>query len=201
MNSTFMRRQSILMNPKTPEPDRKIYGLLLNDKADGISSKDLHEVAALTFNPAVADAIFRACKASLDPQQNTWQTILKATIVVDHLVRWVTYTPNDFRGAVVTPHSNTVRRHARFGAERCVDFAWDTVREIDALVEYNSALVKGSFGTKVRSSQYAGCLLPRSPLPMTAPCVLNANPSWRSPRVEETTASLCAQRLGHWQHF
>ena len=127
--STFMRRQSFLMNPKAHEAEKKIAAVLFNDKADNASSKDLHSLAALTFNPQQADLMFRLLKVALIPEQNTWQTLVKALMLVEHFVR--------------------------FGAERCVDFAWDASREVDALVAYNSALVKGSFGTKVSLSAAA----------------------------------------------
>ena len=129
--STFMRRQSFLMNPKAQEAEKKIAAVLFNDKADNASSKDLHSLAALTFNPQQADLMFRVLKSALDPQQNTWQTLLKAVMLVEHFVR--------------------------FGAERCVDFAWDASREVDALVQYNSALVKGNFGSKVGSRRRMSC--------------------------------------------
>jgi hypothetical protein len=61
-------------------------------------------------------------QVALDPQANTWQTLLKALIVVEHLVKT--------------------------GAERCVDHTWQILRRIESLAVYNSALVQSSFGTR-----------------------------------------------------
>ena len=141
------------MNPKAHEAEKKIAAVLFHDKTDNASSKDLHSLAALTFNPQQADLMFRVLKSALDPQQNSWQTLLKAVMLVEHFVR--------------------------FGAERCVDFAWDASREVDALVQYNSALVKGSFGSKVGARTWRAraparpCLVrphgPLGPFPLLSP--------------------------------
>ena len=86
MSSTHLRRQSILMNPKAPEVEKKVAALVYNDKTDGMSSKDLHTVAAFTFNPGQCDMVYKVLGNSVDPNNNTWQTILKALVMLDHLV-------------------------------------------------------------------------------------------------------------------
>jgi len=112
--STFLKRQAL--NLSGTETEKKIGGLLYNDQTDGLASKELNSIAALTFNPKPAEEIFKVITACLDPQQNTWQTLLKAVIVTDHLVK--------------------------YGAERCVDHCWNMMRRIEVLVDYNSAAVK-----------------------------------------------------------
>jgi len=119
-SATFLKRQSVLLKPGATEAEKRVTVLVFNDQTDGISSKDLNGLAALTFNPKPAEEIFLILTDALDPQQHTWQTILKAVIVVDHLVR--------------------------FGAERCVDHSWAILRRIESLAQYNSAMVKTAFG-------------------------------------------------------
>mmetsp|Transcript_4224 Transcript_4224/g.5394 ORF Transcript_4224/g.5394 Transcript_4224/m.5394 type:complete len:124 (+) Transcript_4224:139-510(+) len=121
ISSTYLKRQSIMMNPKAGDVDKKIASVLFNDQADGVSSRDLNAIAALTFNPKPAEDIYRILTGSLMMQQNTWQTLLKGLIIVNHLVR--------------------------FGAERCVDHSWDIIRLIESLENYNSALIKTAFGS------------------------------------------------------
>merc|ERR1719197_352094 len=87
-----------------------------------MSSKDMHGITALTFNSNQADLIYKVIGNALVAQQNTWQTLLKALILVDHLVR--------------------------YGAECCVDKSWDLTMQLERLEQYNSAMIKSSFGTK-----------------------------------------------------
>ena len=77
------------MNPKAPEAEKKVAALLYNDKTDGMASKDLHAVAALTFNQNQAELVYKVLGNALDPNNNTWQTLIKAIVLVDHLVRAV----------------------------------------------------------------------------------------------------------------
>jgi len=126
ISSTYLKRQSIMMNPKAGDVDKKIASVLFNDQADGVSSRDLNAIAALTFNPKPAEDIYRILTGSLMMQQNTWQTLLKGLIIVNHLVR--------------------------FGAERCVDHSWDIIRLIESLENYNSALIKTAFGSGGRDN-------------------------------------------------
>ena len=86
MTSTFLKRNSITLNPKSAEVEKKVASLLYNDKTDGMSSKDMHGITALPFNPNQADLIYKVIGNALVAQQNTWQTLLKALILVDHLV-------------------------------------------------------------------------------------------------------------------
>ena len=46
----------------------------------------MHGITALTFNSNQADLIYKVIGNALVAQQNTWQTLLKALILVDHLV-------------------------------------------------------------------------------------------------------------------
>ena len=55
--STFLKRQAL--NLSGTETEKKIGGLLYNDQTDGLASKELNSIAALTFNPKPAEEIFK----------------------------------------------------------------------------------------------------------------------------------------------
>jgi hypothetical protein len=40
-----------------------------------MASKDLHAVAALTFNQNQAELVYKVLGNALDPNNNTWQTL------------------------------------------------------------------------------------------------------------------------------
>ena len=81
---TFVRRAptsriALRVAPSSrPEPSRPSIHLPTN----------LARPTRITQNGPNADAMFKMLKVALDPQQNTWQTMLKGVILLDHFVRF-----------------------------------------------------------------------------------------------------------------
>ncbi|CAM9767982.1 unnamed protein product [Chrysoparadoxa australica] len=96
------------------ETEKKIGGFLFDDDIQWSNSKELHGLAALTFNEEQCFVVMALIHKALDPKDNTWPTLLKAVKLTQHFVI--------------------------YGAERCVDHAWDMMRELKALCIYNSSL-------------------------------------------------------------
>lgn len=96
------------------ETERKIGLFLYEEDVQWASSKELHGLAALTFNEKECAIVMAMIRAAIDPKDNTWLTIHKAVRLLAHFVI--------------------------YGAERCVDHARFMDREIEDLVRYNSAI-------------------------------------------------------------
>lgn len=96
------------------ETERKIGGFLFNEKTEWTTSRELHGLAALTFNNESCTGAMDIISKALEPKDNTWRTLHKAVKLLHHFVV--------------------------YGAERCVDHAWDRQRKVEALRRYNSAM-------------------------------------------------------------
>ncbi|CAM9290025.1 unnamed protein product, partial [Ectocarpus sp. 6 AP-2014] len=96
------------------ESERKVGSFLFNEKAEWATSRELHGLAALTFNEKECAGVMAVLGKALNPKDSTWRTLNKAVRLLRHFVL--------------------------YGAERCVDHAWDHQRRIEELRRYNSAM-------------------------------------------------------------
>ncbi|CAM9332464.1 unnamed protein product [Phaeothamnion confervicola] len=95
------------------ETERRLGTFLFDENVEWASSKDLHGMAALTFNEQECKVVMALISEAMEPADYTWKTLWKAVRLLHHFVV--------------------------FGAERCVDHAWSMQRQVDELVPYNSA--------------------------------------------------------------
>ncbi|CAM9950507.1 unnamed protein product [Scytosiphon promiscuus] len=96
------------------ESEKKVGGFLFNEKTEWATSRELHGLAALTFNEKECAGVMAVIAKALNPKDNTWRTLHKAVKLLRHFVL--------------------------YGAERCVDHAWDQQRRVEELRRYNSAM-------------------------------------------------------------
>ncbi|CAM9877477.1 unnamed protein product, partial [Ectocarpus sp. 12 AP-2014] len=96
------------------ESEKKVGSFLFNEKTEWATSRELHGLAALTFNEKECAGVMAVIGKALNPKDSTWRTLNKAVRLLRHFVL--------------------------YGAERCVDHAWDHQRLIKELRRYNSAM-------------------------------------------------------------
>jgi hypothetical protein len=96
------------------DTEKRLGSFLFDDDKDWASSREIHGLAALTFNDHECAVLMALLDRALDPKDSTWLTLAKTLKLMHHFVI--------------------------YGAERCVDSAWDMQRRVEELCIYNSAL-------------------------------------------------------------
>ncbi|CAM9661330.1 unnamed protein product, partial [Hapterophycus canaliculatus] len=59
------------------ESEKKVGGFLFNEKAEWATSRELHGLAALTFNEKECAGVMAVITKALNPRDNTWRTLHK----------------------------------------------------------------------------------------------------------------------------
>lgn len=74
-------------------------GFLFNEKTEWASSRELHGLAALTFNDKECGGVMTVLVKALEPKENTWRTLHKVGVFWSLFV--VGSTPRDCETALL----------------------------------------------------------------------------------------------------